>query len=400
VGIDYSLEAVEISRQYLDRVERIDLNNLRDDSFIDLGHFDAIVIGDLLEHLTDAESVLKRLHRLTNGTANIYCCLPNMSHVTVIERFLSGDFTYDDMGLLDRTHLRLFSPSSAYKTFLDAGWIPDLVGSHVSDHVEDAFFKSLLGTIAHLGVPEKTARKNLGIYQMILQCRATPPGPAPSLDPQPRVAVIVPVTRRWEFDLNVVRSPGLKEINAQIIIVHGASSAAEAYGAACNNLDCDWILFLHQDVYVPKGAGTQLVTALGELGRKGIGDVPVGFAGLAQEADAGVRPAGLVVDRTALFSHPGSQCGISLDEFAVLLKKNSQLKIDAALGWHTWATDLCIQTMNTDPLGGAVILEVPMFHNSLNDYSLPAPYHQSAKVLLEKYPQLPQIPTLCGVLKR
>ncbi len=46
------------------------------------------------------------------------------------------------------------------------------------------------------------------------------------------------------------------------------------------------------------------------------------------------------------------------------------------------------------------ILEVPLFHNSTTAYQLPPEFHASAQRLLDKYPRLDRIPTLCGELKR
>jgi hypothetical protein len=48
----------------------------------------------------------------------------------------------------------------------------------------------------------------------------------------------------------------------------------------------------------------------------------------------------------------------------------------------------------------AQVLQVPLFHNSTNDYQLPAEFQASAQVLLDKYPQHDRIPTLCGEIKR
>jgi hypothetical protein len=72
--------------------------------------------------------------------------------------------------------------------------------------------------------------------------------------------------------------------------------------------------------------------------------------------------------------------------------------IDAALGWHLWATDLCLQARARR--GAAHILEVPLFHNSTTAYVLPDAFHASAQRLLDKYPGLDRVPTLCGELKR
>ena len=89
-----------------------------------------------------------------------------------------------------------------------------------------------------------------------------------------------------------------------------------------------------------------------------------------------------------------------MDEFAVALHRDAAVKIDPSLGWHLWATDLCIQAERLARQPVAQILRLPLFHNSTNDYALPEAFHESGQRLLEKYPDLFSIPTLCGIIER
>ena len=126
---------------------------------------------------------------------------------------------------------------------------------------------------------------------------------------------------------------------------------------------------------------------------------PVGFAGLAA-AGEGVRHAGMVVDRTSLFHHAATDAAVSIDEFAVALHRDAACAIDPALGWHLWATDLCLQARARTGRPAARIVDVPLFHNSTTGYTLPEAFHASGQVLLDKHPQLTSVPTLCGELER
>ncbi len=89
-----------------------------------------------------------------------------------------------------------------------------------------------------------------------------------------------------------------------------------------------------------------------------------------------------------------------MDEFAVAMHADCVVAPDPELGWHLWATDLCLQGLVAAERPIAQILEVPLFHNSTNDYVLPDAFHRSAQVLLGKYPKLRAIHTLCGELRR
>jgi hypothetical protein len=91
---------------------------------------------------------------------------------------------------------------------------------------------------------------------------------------------------------------------------------------------------------------------------------------------------------------------VSLDELAICLHRDSAVAIDPTLGWHLWATDLCLQAQHLAGRPIAQILDVPLFHNSVGDYQVPPEFNDSAVRLLGKYPHLPMIPTLCGELTR
>lgn len=399
-GVDCSEQATAIAAAHLDRVFTVDLDQC---DLAELGNgFDVVVIGDLLEHLRQPERVLEALHDICAPAALIICCLPNMTHLSVLERMIAGDISYDAAGLLDRTHLRLYSPASAFKTLLDAGWLPHLHDEYRVEAPATEFSERIVDAAMALGIPRKTALCNLGRYQVILVCRKWP---APLFTPQTRpvqVSVIVPVNRGWQYDLNIARSPGLLEINAEIIAVQGATDAADAYRRGCAKATHGWRIMAHQDVYFPVGSGFAIAEQLGAIEHAGRCAWPVGFAGL--EAHAGkpgiVRHVGMVIDRQSLFCHSASSEALSIDEFAVALHRDCEATIDATLGWHLWGTDLCLQTMRRSTRSSVAVIQVPLFHNSSNDYSLPAEFATSAQRLLEKYPGLDRIPTLCGEIAR
>ena len=84
--------------------------------------FDIVLLGDVLEHLKAPEEFLGRLRcRLTAGGC-LVVCLPNVAHGALRLSLLEGRFEYRAEGLLDRTHLRLFTLSSLHETFRAAGY--------------------------------------------------------------------------------------------------------------------------------------------------------------------------------------------------------------------------------------------------------------------------------------
>jgi SAM-dependent methyltransferase len=400
VGVELDQGAAQTAAQYLDEMHVLDVDS---DAFTRIGRgFDVVVIGDLLEHLRQPERLLERLYDMTLPGARIVCCLPNMAHMSVLRRLVGGDISYDNAGLLDRTHTRFYSPSSAYKVFLDAGWLPHMSDAYQLDEPHDAFTEHILAAAQAMGVPRETARRNAGLYQMIVTCEKWSMQELANMTNPRRFSVIVPVNRPWQFELNLQRSPGLAEVSAEVIVVNGAKSAAEAYEEGAKKASHPWRILAHQDVYFPTGTGYAIANQLGAYEAAGNGASLIGFAGLHAEngLDVGLRKTGLVVDRTHLFSEPSSDRAISLDEFAIVLHRDSPLRIDPNLGWHLWATDLCLQALAIPSLAPPSALRVPLFHNSTTAYELPGEFHASAATLLNKHAHLDAIPTLCGTLSR
>ncbi len=79
------------------------------------GPYDAIVYGDVLEHLADPLPVLVALNRTLARDGIVIVSVPNVAHLWVRLSLLLGRFEYADRGILDRTHLRFFTR----RTFVD-----------------------------------------------------------------------------------------------------------------------------------------------------------------------------------------------------------------------------------------------------------------------------------------
>ena len=73
------------------------------------GPFEAIIYGDVLEHLADPHSVLVALNRTLAPGGIVIVSVPNVAHLWVRLSLLMGRFDYADRGILDRTHLRFYT---------------------------------------------------------------------------------------------------------------------------------------------------------------------------------------------------------------------------------------------------------------------------------------------------
>lgn len=132
-GVDNDPEAAERARKYLVElvIADIDQSPLTDHFAPD--KFDAVVFGDVLEHLVHPERVLAEAVTLLKEDGCIVVSIPNVAHGSVRLALLQGRWEYTDTGLLDRTHLRFFTRSSVIALLQSAGLVVEDVRSTVFD---------------------------------------------------------------------------------------------------------------------------------------------------------------------------------------------------------------------------------------------------------------------------
>lgn len=86
------------------------------------GEFDVVICGDVLEHLVDPWSAVRSLAALLSPGGCLVASLPNVRNHRLLRKVvLSGDFGYEEAGLLDRGHLRFFCRKNAVALFEGAG---------------------------------------------------------------------------------------------------------------------------------------------------------------------------------------------------------------------------------------------------------------------------------------
>ena len=118
-GVEPDPVAAEAARPVLQEVH-IDTA----DGFFDAHpdrRFDAVLFGDVLEHIADPAATLRRCvaHLAADGIVAI--SLPCITHGSIRAMLLDGRWDYADYGLLDRTHLRFFSREGMAGLMADGG---------------------------------------------------------------------------------------------------------------------------------------------------------------------------------------------------------------------------------------------------------------------------------------
>ncbi len=118
-GIELNPEAVKEASQVLDEVIEGNIEDI-DLPFIEHS-FDCLLFADVLEHLVNPLSALKKSLKYLKPNGSVIASIPNVQYFGLINHLIEGNWTYQDEGILDRTHLRFFTLKEIKKLFKDAG---------------------------------------------------------------------------------------------------------------------------------------------------------------------------------------------------------------------------------------------------------------------------------------
>jgi len=170
-GIEQDPGMAELARPHCRRMLVGDIETLEVDT---LGQFDAIVFGDVLEHLRNPRSVLEQLSKLLKPGGRILISLPNVANIWVRLNLLFGRFNYTRVGIFDESHLRFFTLKTAKELAADAGL--DVISASATPIplplILPATSKGRAFSFLHvLNWGLTRLRKTLLGYQFILVCR-------------------------------------------------------------------------------------------------------------------------------------------------------------------------------------------------------------------------------------
>lgn len=117
VGIE--LMDIPNSNQSNPSIDKFLISNIETDPIpFANSYFDAILIGDVLEHLVNPWQSIEKLSKYLKRNGIFIVSIPNIRFISSFTKiFIKGDFGYEAQGLFDKTHLRFFCKKNIKQMF-------------------------------------------------------------------------------------------------------------------------------------------------------------------------------------------------------------------------------------------------------------------------------------------
>jgi glycosyltransferase involved in cell wall biosynthesis len=217
---------------------------------------------------------------------------------------------------------------------------------------------------------------------------------------KPSITIVAAVNNRKVLQQNLMSSPALTvDDTVEVLIKEGFASASLAYNHAIDEARGEIIVFVHQDVYLPRGWISQLRSAICYLEGRGQAWGVLGCFGSRFDAHGGLGQ----VFTTGMGLHGNKirepQSVETLDEIVLVIRKSSGLRFDPALPhFHMYGTDICMIARER----GLPSYAMPAFcvHNTNQLLELPPEYYACYRYVKRKWTKYVPIASACVSITR
>lgn len=173
-GVDLDEESIAVAATRLTAAARCDIETEPFPFDMPEG-IDCLVYGDVLEHLADPWAVLGRHVEALNPDGTVLVCFPNVEHWSIAYRLMKGNFDYEPSGLLDRTHLRFFTPRMMGEALERAGLVRCDLRPRPYDAARTAdYVRAVTPALTALGIDSNDYLNRAGPVQFIWRAKKQP----------------------------------------------------------------------------------------------------------------------------------------------------------------------------------------------------------------------------------
>lgn len=171
-GVESNAAWAQIAAPFYEKIWIQSIDDMEEEF---LEGYNAIILGDVLEHLSAPEVVLQKLVDLQPPDCVFIISVPNIANLWVRLNLLFGRFDYTDRGILDRTHFRFFTRKTLSAMIKNAGL--EIVSMQVTPiplELVSTFFSTAPGKALHAAFARLTSLFPILLgYQFIV--KATKP---------------------------------------------------------------------------------------------------------------------------------------------------------------------------------------------------------------------------------
>jgi len=194
---------------------------------------------------------------------------------------------------------------------------------------------------------------------------------------------------RDTLDEFLIKSLHYQEGNYELILLDNTqktyASAAEALNHGAENAKGNYLMFVHQDVYLPPDTSLyQLEKTLNSLSSLGVAGV-AGTPGTKGEIISNVKH-GRSLKRVSSETLLEPQKVQTVDECLFLVPHGwfEQLKFDpdTCPGWHLYGVDYCLKSLEQER--NVYVIPLMVYHQSLG-YSLSSEFYKTVERVIKKH---------------
>jgi lipopolysaccharide biosynthesis protein/2-polyprenyl-3-methyl-5-hydroxy-6-metoxy-1,4-benzoquinol methylase len=171
--VELDEEAAQEASRYAHKMIVGDIESLAWEEEIGDEKFDYILFADVLEHLQNPAKILQIVQKYLKESGSIIISIPNVAHGAILIDLLQDKFIYRDVGLLDNTHIKLFTKSTLDAMIKECGLYKSFETSIVKEPEATEFANSY--NELPLSVASYVQNKpHSSSYQFIMELKTQP----------------------------------------------------------------------------------------------------------------------------------------------------------------------------------------------------------------------------------
>lgn len=211
-ALELDSEAITKVAPYCEAIMQADLNSTEwPQLLVGMEPFDVVVAADVLEHLYDPWTTLKRMARFISASGYLVISLPHVGHAAVVSCLINGDFEYRDWGLLDRTHIRFFALKNIEELFAQAD-LKIIEVRYVMKPPEETEFAASWCRLSAAMQDTLKSSDHADVYQVVVKAvpLSYPGDVVPLVPPQPRRTGVA-ISALWKARIANSLSPQARQ---------------------------------------------------------------------------------------------------------------------------------------------------------------------------------------------